>query len=70
MPIRYNPKTLTTRADLEDRAADRAADIARHAEALGHFDGAETLWRTARRCRVESLKLRALAAAREVRGWR
>ena len=65
-----NRITLAKRADLEDRAAERAADVARQAEALGHFDGAETLWRTARRCRVESLKLRALAVAGKAQDWR
>ena len=65
-----NLGTLATRADLEDLAAYRAAELARHAASKGQFDSAETLWRLARRSRVECLKFRALAVAQKVEGWR
>ena len=61
------PPTLE-QAALEELAAERAAEIARHAEAAGHIGGAETLWRLARRCRVQVLLLRAQAGARRVGG--
>ena len=59
--------TLMERAELEDLAAARAAEVARRAEAAGYFDGADTLWWAARRVRVQSLKLRALAEAAKAR---
>ena len=62
-------KTLAERADFEDLTADRAVAVARHTEAEGYFIGAEMYWKLAHRCRVESLKLRALAEARKVQGW-
>ena len=57
-------KTLTERADLEDRAAERAAMVARHAEGQGYLNGADMLWKVADRCRADGLKLRALSEAR------
>ena len=65
-----NPRTLAERADLQDLVAERAADVARYAEAEGYLTGADIYWKLAQRCRVKSLKLRALSTAREVRGWR
>ena len=61
------PTTLAKRADLDEMAAESAAAIARYAESWGHFKGADTLRRLARRCRVEALKLRARAEADRVR---
>ena len=59
-------QTLAERADREDLTAERAVAVARHAEAEGYFRGAEMYWKLAHRCRVESLKLHALAAAAKV----
>ena len=53
MGIRW-PPTLE-QAALEEHAAERAAEIARHAETAGCRERAEMLWRLARRCRVQAL---------------
>jgi hypothetical protein len=63
-------KTLAERADLEDVAAERAMAVARHVEAEGYFIGADMYWKLANRCRVEGLRLRALAEARKIQGRR
>jgi len=70
MPTRRDQGTFAERADLEDLAAERAASIARYAAAEGYIEGADMFQNIGRRCRVEALKLRALAAAKTVQGWR
>jgi hypothetical protein len=66
MRTRNDLRTLAERADLEDEAAERAAMIARHAERQGYLNGADMLWKIADRCRIDGLKLRALAEAQRV----
>ncbi len=59
------PPTPNERAELEDHVADRAADIARFAETIGHPDQADVFWHLAHRCRASAMMLRvqnALAA--------
>jgi hypothetical protein len=59
MRIESRRPTLTERADLEEATADRAAEVAMHAEAMGHADHAQVFWGLACRCRVSALILRA-----------
>ena len=57
-------QTLIDRARVKSGPRRGQRRLARYAESLGHFEGAETFWRMARHYRVEGLKLRALAEAR------
>ena len=55
-------ETLVKRTVLQDRVAERAAEIARHADEIGDADTADILWRVVRRSRVQTLKLRVVGA--------
>ena len=55
---------LLERAALQERTAEMAAELAEEAERTGHGEIAAAMWTRVRRCRVQSLQLRAQAAAR------
>jgi hypothetical protein len=54
----------TERAELEASVAEKAADIARHAEAQGQHREAQVFWKLERRCRVVGMMLRVKDALR------
>jgi hypothetical protein len=48
----------TKRGELEESVAEKAADIARHAEAQGQHREAQVFWKLEHRCRVIAMMLR------------
>ncbi len=58
--------TLSEQAALEEETANRAADVARLADAMGQTNHATMLWRIARRARVQAILLCALAPPRRL----
>jgi hypothetical protein len=55
-------RSLAERIALQERVAQRAAEIAEEAERLGQTDSANLLWMLVRRSRIAALKLRARMA--------
>ncbi len=58
-----NASLLLERASLQDRVAERAAELAQEAERSGQQDTADICWRLVIHSRVRALALRALAEA-------
>ena len=62
-----DPRPPLERAAVQERTAELAADLARHAEQLGEQKTAEIAWMVVRRSRILALKLRAQALAGQFR---
>ena len=63
------PETRVARAILHERVAERAAEIARHADENGDEGSADVLWRVVHRSRVRALKLRVAGATSCSSAW-
>ena len=62
-----NASLLLERASLQDRVAERAAELAQEAERGGQIDTADLCWKVVYHSRVRALTLRAQAEACKAR---